>query len=230
MTVISAVLLAGIGTTWSRGLLATAAVLTGQLSIGWSNDWLDAYRDAAVRRFDKPVVSGAVTARDAAFRRVGRGGRMRGAVVRDGAAARPGPRRGRGRGLGVQRAAQGLGVVVAAVRGVLRAAPGVPGADLAGSPGPGGRGRSAARRSSGRVRTWRTCCRTSRTTPPRGCAVCRTGSGGGPPASSRRCCSSAASPSRCSGRCTRRGAFPRSVSSARARWPRCSRWMPGPWR
>jgi 4-hydroxybenzoate polyprenyltransferase len=63
VTVISAVLLAGVGATWSRGLLATAAVLTGQLSIGWSNDWLDAYRDAAVRRFDKPVVSGAVTAR-----------------------------------------------------------------------------------------------------------------------------------------------------------------------
>ncbi len=62
VTVISAVLLAGIGTTWSRGLLATAAVLTGQLSIGWSNDWLDAHRDATVRRFDKPVVSGAVTA------------------------------------------------------------------------------------------------------------------------------------------------------------------------
>jgi 4-hydroxybenzoate polyprenyltransferase len=35
-------------------------VLTGQLSIGWSNDWLDAARDRAVGRAGKPVVSGMV--------------------------------------------------------------------------------------------------------------------------------------------------------------------------
>ena len=37
-----------------------AAVLAGQASIGWSNDWLDADRDRAVARTDKPVVQGAV--------------------------------------------------------------------------------------------------------------------------------------------------------------------------
>src|SRR3982751_3476201 len=36
------------------------AVLAGQASIGWSNDWLDADRDRAVARADKPVVQGAV--------------------------------------------------------------------------------------------------------------------------------------------------------------------------
>jgi len=46
-----------------RGVMVTAAVFTGQLSIGWSNDYLDAERDRAVRRSDKPVASGAVTPR-----------------------------------------------------------------------------------------------------------------------------------------------------------------------
>lgn len=43
--------------------LVAAAVLTGQLSIGWLNDHLDAERDRAVGRADKPVVRGAVSAR-----------------------------------------------------------------------------------------------------------------------------------------------------------------------
>ena len=46
-----------------RGLLVTAAVFTGQLSIGWSNDYIDAERDRAVRRSDKPVASGLVAPR-----------------------------------------------------------------------------------------------------------------------------------------------------------------------
>jgi 4-hydroxybenzoate polyprenyltransferase len=37
-----------------------AAVLAGQLSTGWSNDWFDAARDTANGRTDKPIVSGAV--------------------------------------------------------------------------------------------------------------------------------------------------------------------------
>jgi protoheme IX farnesyltransferase len=44
-------------------LLVAAAVLSGQLSIGWLNDVLDAGRDRAVGRADKPVVTGAVSAR-----------------------------------------------------------------------------------------------------------------------------------------------------------------------
>lgn len=47
--------------TTGRAALVSAAVLTGQLSVGWSNDWLDAGRDVSVGRADKPVVSGAVT-------------------------------------------------------------------------------------------------------------------------------------------------------------------------
>jgi 4-hydroxybenzoate polyprenyltransferase len=47
-------------------LLVAAAVLTGQLSIGWLNDLLDAERDVAVGRQDKPVAAGAVTRRTVA--------------------------------------------------------------------------------------------------------------------------------------------------------------------
>jgi 4-hydroxybenzoate polyprenyltransferase len=43
-----------------RVVLLCAAVLAGQASIGWSNDWLDADRDRAVARADKPVVQGSV--------------------------------------------------------------------------------------------------------------------------------------------------------------------------
>lgn len=44
-------------------VLATAAVLAGQLSIGWSNDAIDAARDTATGRGDKPVAGGSVNAR-----------------------------------------------------------------------------------------------------------------------------------------------------------------------
>ncbi len=37
------------------------AVLAGQLSTGWSNDWFDAGRDRAVGRTDKPIVAGDVS-------------------------------------------------------------------------------------------------------------------------------------------------------------------------
>ncbi|MFE7128557.1 UbiA family prenyltransferase [Streptomyces sp. NPDC057617] len=43
--------------------LVAAAVLTGQLSVGWSNDAVDAARDTAAGRSAKPVVGGAVSAR-----------------------------------------------------------------------------------------------------------------------------------------------------------------------
>ena len=41
-------------------VLLALAVLTGQLSVGWSNDWLDASRDVAAGRSDKPVPAGLV--------------------------------------------------------------------------------------------------------------------------------------------------------------------------
>lgn len=66
-TVAVTVLLTGLAVTTGRDavgvILVAAAVLTGQLSIGWLNDHLDAERDAAVGRRDKPVVDGAVSAR-----------------------------------------------------------------------------------------------------------------------------------------------------------------------
>jgi heme o synthase len=40
-----------------------AAVAATQLSVGWVNDWLDADRDRAARRGDKPVAAGAVPRR-----------------------------------------------------------------------------------------------------------------------------------------------------------------------
>jgi 4-hydroxybenzoate polyprenyltransferase len=41
-----------------RVVLLGAAILTGQLSIGWSNDRIDAARDTATGRRDKPAASG----------------------------------------------------------------------------------------------------------------------------------------------------------------------------
>ena len=38
-------------------------MLARQLSVGWSNDALDAPRDAAAGRTDKPVATGAISAR-----------------------------------------------------------------------------------------------------------------------------------------------------------------------
>lgn len=46
--------------------LLALAVLTGQLTVGWSNDLLDAGRDRAVGRTDKPLVTGEVSARTTA--------------------------------------------------------------------------------------------------------------------------------------------------------------------
>lgn len=61
VTAMSTALVVGAGAPGRTVLLATAAVLTGQLSVGWSNDWVDAARDRAVARPDKPVVDGVVT-------------------------------------------------------------------------------------------------------------------------------------------------------------------------
>jgi 4-hydroxybenzoate polyprenyltransferase len=60
VTVFSALLAASAGTPLRTGVLLVAAVFAGQLSIGWSNDRIDAARDRAVGRSDKPVAAGAV--------------------------------------------------------------------------------------------------------------------------------------------------------------------------
>lgn len=43
-------------------VIVAAAVLTGQLTIGWSNDYLDRQTDEAVGRQDKPIATGQVSA------------------------------------------------------------------------------------------------------------------------------------------------------------------------
>jgi 4-hydroxybenzoate polyprenyltransferase len=63
VTVVAVLLAVAADVGAGRTLLVGAAVLAGQASIGWSNDWLDADRDRAVARADKPVVQGAVTPR-----------------------------------------------------------------------------------------------------------------------------------------------------------------------
>ncbi|MDQ1697086.1 MAG: hypothetical protein QOJ03_2439 [Frankiaceae bacterium] len=51
-------LAAGVG---PRSFLLGGAVLVGQASVGWANDFLDAPLDVAARRLDKPVARGLVS-------------------------------------------------------------------------------------------------------------------------------------------------------------------------
>jgi 4-hydroxybenzoate polyprenyltransferase len=60
VTTVATLLAVAAGVPAGRAVTVCAAVLAGQASIGWSNDWLDADRDRAVARADKPVVQGAV--------------------------------------------------------------------------------------------------------------------------------------------------------------------------
>lgn len=63
VTTLTLALAVGVGAQGRVAALVTAAVLAGQLSIGWSNDWIDAHRDVAAGRGDKPLVAGTVGAR-----------------------------------------------------------------------------------------------------------------------------------------------------------------------
>jgi protoheme IX farnesyltransferase len=59
-----AVALAGASGRDFQGLLAVGlAILTGQLSVGWFNDYLDADRDRTAKRQDKPVATGVIARR-----------------------------------------------------------------------------------------------------------------------------------------------------------------------
>jgi len=60
VTVFSVAMAAGAGAPALTTALVGAAILSGQLSVGWSNDWVDAERDAAVGRTDKPAGTGAL--------------------------------------------------------------------------------------------------------------------------------------------------------------------------
>jgi 4-hydroxybenzoate polyprenyltransferase len=63
VTALTALLAADAGHPASTGVLVTSAVFTGQLSIGWSNDLIDANRDRSVRRADKPLADGRLDPR-----------------------------------------------------------------------------------------------------------------------------------------------------------------------
>lgn len=63
VTAIALVLGFGVGLEPWRLLLLGLAVFANQLSVGLSNDWLDADRDRAVGRTDKPVALGLVSRR-----------------------------------------------------------------------------------------------------------------------------------------------------------------------
>lgn len=60
VTVLVTVLAWSAGHSLSLTALTAAAVLTGQLSVGWCNDAFDAARDIAADRRDKPIAAGAV--------------------------------------------------------------------------------------------------------------------------------------------------------------------------
>lgn len=61
VSLVSVLLALGVGLDGWRLVVFGLAVLTGQLSIGWSNDALDAHRDQVSGRTDKPAALGEVT-------------------------------------------------------------------------------------------------------------------------------------------------------------------------
>ena len=70
VTAITVVLAIGVGLEPWRVVLVGIVMLMGQVSVGLSNDWVDAARDRAVARTDKPVAAGAIStvlARNVAF-------------------------------------------------------------------------------------------------------------------------------------------------------------------
>ncbi|GAA2952943.1 UbiA family prenyltransferase [Microbacterium schleiferi] len=63
VTTLAGLLAVGAGIGVERIALTVAAVLFGQLSVGWSNDAIDAPRDIAVGRRDKPIAAGVISRR-----------------------------------------------------------------------------------------------------------------------------------------------------------------------
>src|SRR2546430_9805275 len=60
VTVVTALLAAAVGRGAAGIAAAAATVAATQLCLGWVNDWLDADRDAAVGRADKPLPRGNI--------------------------------------------------------------------------------------------------------------------------------------------------------------------------
>jgi 4-hydroxybenzoate polyprenyltransferase len=63
VTLLAGLLAGAVGLGAGGVTLVVAAVLTGQLSIGWSNDLIDLSRDRTVGREDKPLVDGRISER-----------------------------------------------------------------------------------------------------------------------------------------------------------------------
>ncbi|MGB2572306.1 UbiA family prenyltransferase [Micromonospora citrea] len=63
VTAVAGLLAQGVGHSWPGVAAVVGTVLASQLAVGWTNDALDAGRDAAVGRTDKPVAAGAVRRR-----------------------------------------------------------------------------------------------------------------------------------------------------------------------
>jgi 4-hydroxybenzoate polyprenyltransferase len=63
VTVAATLLAIGVGHDAAGAALVGLTVLASQLAVGWTNDWLDAERDKAVGRSDKPLATGAVSRR-----------------------------------------------------------------------------------------------------------------------------------------------------------------------
>lgn len=61
VTIVTVVLSIGVGLGPLRTVLLGLAMLLGQFSVGLSNDWIDAARDRAAGRTDKPVATGAIS-------------------------------------------------------------------------------------------------------------------------------------------------------------------------
>lgn len=60
VTLVTLGLAVAVGAPPAAAALLTAGMFAGQLSVGWSNDWLDSGRDRAAGRTDKPIAEGAV--------------------------------------------------------------------------------------------------------------------------------------------------------------------------
>jgi heme o synthase len=63
VSVVAAVLAIAVGRTAGGVILVFITLLASQLTIGWTNDWLDAGRDTEVGRVDKPIPAGMISRR-----------------------------------------------------------------------------------------------------------------------------------------------------------------------
>jgi protoheme IX farnesyltransferase len=67
VTAVAGALAVTVGRDGVGVLVVVVAVLAGQLSVGWLNDYLDAHRDMVVGRVDKPVAAGVISRRGVAM-------------------------------------------------------------------------------------------------------------------------------------------------------------------